>query len=298
MKGLKDRLADPKSPERRPRRAAYALPTLFTAGNIFLGYISILRSFEGATLATAGSADAHLAFANAAKAIGAAFLLDGLDGRIARMTNTTSDFGREMDSLADVISFGMAPAVLAFAWGVQFVDSSLSPQFQHQMFQAGYFVAFLFLLCGAARLARFNVTKNPIPKNPGRPNRKYFVGLPIPGAAGAVAATVYGFDAEPIRYWPIAVAWLAILALLGFLMVSTWRYYSFKGLHLRQPHTPLIIIVVGGLVFAIWNYGHVVLPAMAVCYVGSGIAIRVGGLLRRYVLRRPPTNPAPEHQIG
>ena len=115
-------------------------------------------------------------------AIGAAVLLDGLDGRIARMTNTTSDFGREMDSLADVISFGIAPAVLAFAWGVQFVDGSLAAALAAtSSSQPGYFVAFLFLLCGAARLARFNMQKNPIPKNPGRPNRKYFVGLPIPG---------------------------------------------------------------------------------------------------------------------
>src|SRR5512135_3461628 len=193
--GLRERLVDPRSPDRRPRRAAYALPTLFTAGNIFLGYISILRSFRGAMLAAtgdaAGSAD-H--FAIAAKAIGAAVFLDGLDGRIARMTNTTSDFGREMDSLADVISFGLAPAVLAFAWGVQFVDSSISAHLRGQLFNAGYFIAFLFLLCGAARLARFNVQKNPIPKNPGRPDRRYFVGLPIPGAAGTVAATVYACD--------------------------------------------------------------------------------------------------------
>jgi CDP-diacylglycerol--serine O-phosphatidyltransferase len=156
------------------------------------------------------------------------------------------------------------------------------------LFQAGYFIAFLFLLCGAARLARFNVQKNPIPKNPGRPNRKYFVGLPIPGAAGTVAATVYAFYGEPIGDWPAAVVWLGLLLLLGFLMVSTWRYYSFKGISLRQPHTPLIVIVVGGLVYAIWNYGHVVLPVMAVAYVGSGIAIRLGGIVRRYVLRRRP----------
>src|ERR1051325_8997202 len=110
---LKDRLVDPKSPDRRPRRAAYALPTLFTAGNIFLGYISILRSFKGAIFAASGAPGASENFAIAAKAIGAAMFLDGLDGRIARMTNTTSDFGREMDSLADVISFGIAPAVLA-----------------------------------------------------------------------------------------------------------------------------------------------------------------------------------------
>jgi CDP-diacylglycerol--serine O-phosphatidyltransferase len=218
---------------------------------------------------------------------------------IARMTHTTSDFGREMDSLADVISFGMAPAVLAFAWGLQFVDSGLSQQWLHQLSQAGYFIAFLFLLCGAARLARFNVQRNPIPKNPGRPNRKYFVGLPIPGAAGTVAAVVYAFDSEPVRYWPVAVVWLGLLALLGFLMVSTWRYYSFKGLSLRQPRTPLIIILLGALVYAIWNYGHLVLPVMAFCYVGSGIAIRLGGVFRRRVLRRADGAPsAPEHQVG
>lgn len=296
MPRLSNPLIDRHSPDRRPRRAAYALPTLFTAGNIFLGYLSILRSFRGAMLAASGGAGAAEHFEVAAKAIGIAVLLDGVDGLIARMTHTTSDFGREMDSLADVISFGIAPAVLAFAWGVQFVDSGLPARFQHQLFQAGYFMAFLFLLCGAARLARFNVQRNPIPKNPGRPNRKYFVGLPIPGAAGTVAAVVYGFDGDPISYWPIAVVWLGLLALLGFLMVSTWRYYSFKGLHLRQPHTPLIIIVVGGLVFAIWNYGHLVLPLLAAIYVGGGIAIRLGGILRR-IMRRPPAA-APERQIG
>jgi CDP-diacylglycerol--serine O-phosphatidyltransferase len=296
MPRLSNPLIDRHSPDRRPRRAAYALPTLFTAGNIFLGYLSILRSFRGAMLAASNGAGAADHFEVAAKAIGIAVLLDGVDGMIARMTHTTSDFGREMDSLADVISFGIAPAVLAFAWGVQFVDSGLAAQFQHQLFQAGYFMAFLFLLCGAARLARFNVQRNPIPKNPGRPNRKYFVGLPIPGAAGTVAAVVYGFYGEPIAYWPLAIVWLGLLALLGFLMVSTWRYYSFKGLHLRQPHTPLIIIVVGGLVFGIWNYGHVVLPLLAAIYVGGGIVIRLGGILRR-VMRRPPAA-TPEQQIG
>src|SRR5262252_10745427 len=157
--GLKDRLVDPRSPDRRPRKAAYALPTLFTAGNIFLGYISILRSFRGAMLAATGSAGAPEHFAIAAKAIGAAVFLDGLDGRIARMTNTTSDFGREMDSLADVISFGLAPAVLAFAWGVQFIDTLVDPVWRERLTDAGYFIAFLFLLCGAARLARFNIQK-------------------------------------------------------------------------------------------------------------------------------------------
>ena len=231
--GLRDRLVDPHSPDRRPRRAAYVLPSLFTAGNIFLGYISIQRAFRGAMAATAGDAAAAAGlFSGSAIAIGLAVLLDGLDGRIARMTNTVSEFGREMDSLADVISFGIAPSVLAFAWGVQFVDSSLSETVRGQLNSAGYFVAFLFLLCGAARLARFNVQKNPVPANPGKPDRKYFVGLPIPAAAGMVAATVYAVGGVPIASIPVAVAWLGLLGLLAFLMVSTWRYYSFKSVNM------------------------------------------------------------------
>ena len=295
--GLRDRLVDPRSPDRRPRRAAYALPTLFTAGNVFLGYISILRSIEGAIAASNGMGGANAHFEIAAKAIGAAVFLDGLDGRIARMTNTTSDFGREMDSLADVVSFGIAPAVLAFTWGVQFVDPTIAPSIRGQLFNAGYFIAFIFLLCGAVRLARFNVQKNPIPKNPGRPDRKYFVGLPIPAGAGMVAAVVYACDSQPIAWWPVSVAWLALLALLGFLMVSTWRYYSFKGVSLTKPYTPLIIVAVGAFIYATWNYAQPAFLAMAIAYVGSGIVIRVGGAIRRH-LRHTPPPPAPEHQVG
>lgn len=296
--GLRDRLVDPHSPDRRPRRAAYAIPTLFTAGNIFLGYIAILRSFKGAMLAATGSAGAPEHFALAAKAIGAAAFLDGLDGRIARMTNTTSEFGREMDSLADVISFGLAPAVLAFAWGVQFVDGGLAPRFVEHLFNAGYFSAFLFLLCCAARLARFNIQTNPVPKNPGRPDRKYFVGLPTPAAAAMVAAVVFAADAEPLTWWPLSVAWLALLLLLGFLMVSTWRYYSFKGLNLNKPRKPLLIVVLGALIYAIWNWSQPVLLAMAIAYVGGGIVIRIGGIIRRRFRHTPHPPAAPEHQVG
>jgi CDP-diacylglycerol--serine O-phosphatidyltransferase len=291
---LKDRFVDPKSPDRRPRKAAYALPTLFTAGNIFLGYISIIRSFKGAMLASTGSAGASEYFTIAAQAIGAAVFLDGLDGRIARMTNTTSDFGREMDSLADVVSFGMAPAVLAFAWGVQFMDGTAGPWVHAQITNAAYFIAFLFLLCGACRLARFNIQKNPVPKNPGRPDRKYFVGLPIPAAAALVAAVVFAFDGEPLVQWPFAVAWLGLLLLLGFLMVSTWRYYSFKGVNLSKPYTPLILLLVGVLITAIWFFPQPLLVGMAATYVASGIIIRIGGIVRRR-LRHAPPPPTPEH---
>src|SRR5581483_2516750 len=153
---FKERLMGPQTPGRRPRRAAYALPTLFTAGNIFLGFLAILRAFQGAMFADTGNLGANHSFEVSALAIGLAVVLDGLDGRIARMTNTVSDFGREMDSLADVITFGIAPAVLAFTWGIQFVQPGGFMPDQ----RAGYFFSFLFLLCGAARLARFNVQTN------------------------------------------------------------------------------------------------------------------------------------------
>jgi CDP-diacylglycerol--serine O-phosphatidyltransferase len=245
---------------------------------------------------TAGMPDATEHFSFAAKAIGAAVFLDGLDGRIARLTNTTSEFGREMDSLADVISFGIAPAVLAFAWGVQFAAPALPEPLRDHLSNAAYFIAFLFLICGAARLARFNIQKNPIPKNPGRPDRKYFVGLPIPAAAAMVASVVYASGGIPIEWWPLSVVWLAMLLLLGFLMVSTWRYYSFKGINLSRPHTPLIIVLLAGLIYAIWNYGQAVLVVLAAAYVSSGIVIRIGGILRRRF--RHPTHPAtPEHQV-
>jgi CDP-diacylglycerol--serine O-phosphatidyltransferase len=250
-------------------------------------------------LAAGGSAAAAEHFTVAAQAIIAAVVLDGLDGRIARMTNTTSAFGREMDSLADVISFGLAPAVLAFAWGVQFIEPIIGEKMRGQIFNAGYFIAFLFLLCGACRLARFNVQVNPIPKNPGRPDRKYFVGLPIPAAAAMVAAVVWASDAQPLGWWPLSVAWLLLLALLGFLMVSTWRYYSFKGLSFNRPYGPLLIIVLGALIYAMWNWSQPVFLAMAVSYVASGIVIRIGGLIRRRFRHSPPHPPAtPERQVG
>lgn len=277
-------------PERRRRRAAYALPTLFTAGNIFLGFVAIMKAFQGAMSAMAGNIGPNGHFDLAARAIGFAFILDGLDGRIARMTNTTSDFGRELDSLADVITFGIAPAVLAFAWGVEFSSAEL---FREHLLRLGYFVSFLFLLCGAARLARFNIQKNPIPKNPGRPDRKYFVGLPIPAAAAMVGAVVHACNGYPVTDWPLTVAFLVLLAALSFLMVSTWRYQSFKDIQLLRPRSPLMFVALGSLIYLIWNYSEPVLLAMAVTYVSSGVAVRLGGLLRRRF--HPPT---PEHQVG
>ena len=285
-------------PGARPRRAAYALPTLFTAGNIYLGFLAIMRTFEGAMAARAGGvASSHTDFEVAAKAIGIAVVLDGLDGRIARMTNTVSDFGREMDSLADVITFGIAPAVLAAAWGVEFV----TPGGFVTDHRAGYFLAFLFLLCGAARLARFNVQTNPVPKNPGRPDRKYFVGLPIPAAAGIVAAIIYAAGGIPLNAWWLSAVWLAFLSAMSFLMVSTWRYPSFKEIDFLRPRSPLMVIFLASLIFVIWNFSQIALLVMAVTYVSSGILIRAGGVIRRLWRRgstsQPVKTPA-ENPIG
>jgi CDP-diacylglycerol---serine O-phosphatidyltransferase len=290
---LKQRFFEARPAARRPRRAAYALPTLFTAGNIFLGFIAILRAFQGALLGASGQLGNNPHFEVAAKAIGVAVVLDGLDGRIARMTNTVSAFGRELDSLADVITFGIAPAVLAFTWGVQFATpGGFLPDHR-----AGYFIAFLFLLCGAARLARFNVQINPVPTNPGRPDRKYFVGLPIPAAAAMVAAVVYASDSVPLEWWMLSASWLVLLALLSFLMVSTWRYPSFKEINLKGPGSPLTVILFGALIYLIWNYSQPVLLALSTLYVGTGIVIRGAGIIRRRFRPHPPP-PQTEHQAG
>src|SRR4029079_11732277 len=133
----------------------------------------------------------------------------------------------------------------------------------------------------AARLARFSIQKNPVPKNPGHKDRKYFVGLPIPAAAAAVAAVVYAAESEPLRSWVFSVAWLALLGLLSFLMVSTWRYPSFKDLNLVRPQSPISFVIAGAAIYLIWTVPQPVLLAMAVCYVLSGIVIRVGGIVRR-----------------
>jgi CDP-diacylglycerol--serine O-phosphatidyltransferase len=296
---LRERLIDPSSPDRRPRRSAYALPTLFTAGNVYLGFVAITEALRGAAAFSAGAPGSEH-FVIASKAIGWAILLDGLDGRIARMTNTVSEFGKEMDSLADVITFGLAPAVLAYAWGMQLVPMPADlPWLQKHLPNVGVFLAFLFLLCGSLRLARFNVQHNPKPSNPGRPDRKYFVGMAIPAAAGVVAAIVYYLDGEPLRNWVHMVAWLAILASCAFLMVSTWRYPSFKEINLLRPRSSISYVVVAAVIYVLWNFSQSALLALALVYMGSGIVIRIAGAVRRRI--RPaqtPPNPEPEHQVG
>ncbi len=293
---LRERLVDPRSPERRPRRAAYALPTMFTAGNLFLGFLAILKAIEGALWAHSGNLGHNPHWQMAAQVIGIAVFLDGLDGRIARLTNTVSDFGRELDSLADVISFGIAPAVLAFVWGFYFLDPSVGGELRDYLNQAGYFSIFLFVMCGAARLARFNITTNAVPANPGHPGRKYFVGLPIPAAAGIVAAIVYAANSVPLRWWPLVTAWIVFNALLALLMISNWRYRSFKDFNLLSPRSFKSVVLMGICFYLLWNFSKSSLLVLSIVYVGSGIVIRIGGLIRR--IGRSTPGPDPHQQAG
>src|SRR5579863_10735049 len=153
----------PSRKQARLRRGMYLLPSLFTVGNIAAGYFAITQ-----TIAAIGSnSDARLHLDWAAVAILFAIPFDALDGRIARMTNTTSEFGKELDSLADVITFGVAPSLLAWVWGFHFLPDSINPELHQHLLQAGGFICFLFLIGGASRLARFNISHDAQPRNPG-----------------------------------------------------------------------------------------------------------------------------------
>ncbi|MFL6439305.1 MAG: CDP-diacylglycerol--serine O-phosphatidyltransferase [Terriglobales bacterium] len=276
------RADDPQQPYRM-RRGMYILPSLFTAGNIAAGYYAISQAIQG-------SATLPFHFDNAAKAIGFAVVFDGLDGRIARMTNTTSDFGRELDSLADVITFGVAPAILAWLWGCHQLPELWQPDLRRKVIQLGAIATFLFLIAGASRLARFNITKNPQPKNPGRPGRKYFVGMPIPAAAAMIAATVHFGNGAPIDRWWQTALWLGFMLLISYMMVSTWRFWSPKGIDLRtrQPFWGFILICIG--ISLVWFFSEAFLFSLALLYLVSGVLARFAYAIHR----RPPGPPVYE----
>ena len=251
----------------------FILPSFFTALNIGAGYFAITQTVDSISdnMNAIGSLT-HLDVA--AMAILLAIPFDSLDGRIARMTNTASDFGRELDSLADVITFGVAPSLLAFVWGFHFLPDTINTELRHHLLQAGVFLCFLFLIAGASRLARFNISHDPKPRNPGRPDRKYFVGMPIPAAAGLLAATVHFFSGYPVRAWWIAIPWLILVGTAGFLMVSTWRFWSGKEIDLGRAHPFRLLLVMAIVIWVMIRFSQVVLFAIALVYMFSGIWAR------------------------
>jgi CDP-diacylglycerol--serine O-phosphatidyltransferase len=251
----------PLMPSRRPSRGMYILPSLFTSANIAAGFYAITESVRGSS----GDKDA---FNRAALAIGFAVVFDGVDGRVARMTRTTSDFGKELDSLADVVTFGVAPALLAWVWGFRMLPLNSFPGLRHSVVPLGVVVCFLFLICGACRLARFNISINPQPKNPGRPGRKYFVGMPIPAGAGVIASVVHFFDGS-------SILWLLLIIGTGFLMVSSWRFWSGKEIDSsgRQPFQFFVLMAL--VIAVIVAYSEWALIFIALGYLVSGVIARL-----------------------
>jgi CDP-diacylglycerol---serine O-phosphatidyltransferase len=230
-------------------RGLFVLPTLFTVGNLFCGYLSIKLSIDGN-------------FFLAAILIIAAAVLDALDGRVARWTRSTSEFGEQYDSLADLVSFGVAPAVLAYSWGLS--------DFQ----RIGWMVSFLFVVCGSMRLARFNIQTKVVDK-------RYFVGLPIPAAAGTIAALVLATPERLVdRTWMTGLLVLTIL--LSYLMISTIRYHSFKEhLDIKRPR-PIWILPLIALAFVLIRlFPAAFLLAVALTFALSGPVAKLWSVVRR-----------------
>lgn len=244
-------------PGHRLRRGVYILPSVFTVANLLCGYYAILATLEG----TLTDMD------NAARAIGLAIIFDSLDGRVARAMGTNSEFGKQFDSLADVVTFGMAPAFLAYAWGIHAASAISAPEGLH-LIQLGWLVGFFYLGCCAWRLARFNIQG----MAPG--GNRFFVGMPTPAAAGVIAATVHFFQ-TPISDPRLSVLWLALLVVLGVLMSSTVRHYSFKDIQWTRRWPSLFVVALALLVGAIWFFSRQALLAIATAYLLHGIVLQV-----------------------
>lgn len=246
---------------RRLRRGAYVLPSLFTMGNILLGFYAVVLAMR---------ADEQPSnYAVAALLIFFAGFADTLDGRIARLTGTESDFGKEFDSLADVLTFGSTPALLAYHWALQ------------PLGRLGWLLALFFLLCTAIRLARFNVQTK-------ASDSRYFVGLPSPAAAGFIAGLIFIAHDDEARDAGLDPVWLEALmpfalVIIGSLMVSTFRYPSLKRVDLRQRLSYRAALVMATVVLVLVYYPEAFLPGMAFCYALLGPIGWILGRLRWYV---------------
>jgi CDP-diacylglycerol--serine O-phosphatidyltransferase len=233
-------------PRRRFRRGVYLLPSLFTMGNMFCGYACIVYAMRNE-------------LETAAPFIGFAYVLDVLDGRIARLTGGESEFGLQFDSLADLVSFGVAPAVLSFQWGLQ------------PLGRLGWAAGFMFVACAAMRLARFNIQSGG--------DKRYFVGMPSPAAAAIPASTVYLFP-DGLYDYRAALPALAMVLVPAVLMVSTIRFRAFKTIdsQTRRPYTVLIFVAGGIMLFA--THPRLVLVGLAYGYLVSAFVGLVWSRLR------------------
>lgn len=268
------------------KKGLYLLPSAFTAANIGMGYFAVMAALRGFQLMGDGpegggvqAATVH--FDNASRAIGWAILFDTLDGRIARLTKTTTELGIQLDSIADVLTFGIAPAVLVYAWGY----GGAFPEGSH-LHKLGWFISFMFLICGALRLARFNVQATrprTLAEGSAKVDKKSFIGLPIPAAAGLLAAVVH-FAPRPLAsydsYWATLYGGLlmALVALLAALMVSTIRYSSFKTLGAGRHSTLKVMPLIAAVGMLVWLFSRYVLLALVLAYVLHGIVFRVAAL--------------------
>lgn len=238
---------------RPPRRVVSVLPTLFTLGNLMLGWIAIVIVLRGGT-------------GPAAICVILAAVLDKLDGYVARATDSASEFGRELDSLADVVSFGVAPAAVALSWGL------------HDMGRAGIgaAIAFFFAACGALRLARFNVLGPAVDK-------RWFVGLPIPMAAAVPMSLVIAHSLEAddwsARIASRGVQWgfAALLLACALLMVSKLRYFAFKETHIDKRRRLYFAVAVLAILAFLVAVPSVMLPILALAYAAHGPALRLVG---------------------
>jgi len=282
--------ASPPEKERRGiRKGLYLIPSAFTAANIGMGYFAVMGAMRGFQLVEGGTeaellqAKSH--FDNASVAIGWAVVFDALDGRIARLTKTTTEIGVQLDSIADVVTFGIAPAVLAYAWGYGSVFAEGSNP--HKL---GWFLSFMFLICGAFRLARFNVQSSRprvLAEGAVKVDKKNFVGLPIPMAGGFIAALVH-FSPAPFSFHGVEMGavysglLMGAVALLSVLMVSTVRYTSFKTVGVGRRTTRLAILAVVAAGMLIWLYSRYVLVSIVGAYIFYGLLTRFAGLFRHH----------------
>ena len=259
-----------RRPSLKLRRGIYLLPSSMTVANMLCGFYAVMATLKG------GNGDLD----SAAKAIGLAVVFDSFDGFVARATGTSSEFGKQFDSLADMVSFGIAPAVLAFTWGVRGIAESEFVDIR-RLHQIGWWVALSFVICCAWRLARFNIQG----MAPGSGSR-YFVGLPCPSAAGLIAATVHAIK-SPIGDWRWAVFWMLVVVADAALMSSTVRYRSFKDLPMARRQPSLIIILIALLVWLIVLYSEVVLMLIATAYVAAGVMFHAVRLVRHHLISHP-----------